>query len=302
MNTLRKIFLALVFGAVALGARAQELDCRVVINADNVEATDKRVFQEMERAFAEFLNNRPWTDMTYQRHERIKCNLILNVEDMPSIGNFSGTATVQAARPVFDASYETMSFYVFADKEWVFEYTESQPLEYAENTYVNNLTSLLSYYAYLIIGTHQDTFSPLGGTKYLDRARDILNATQGQQRPGWESFSGPNSRYWLVEDLLNTRMENFRKGMYDYHRKGLDIYAEKPEEAMKNVMGFLRNLKELNSLRPNSLLLRSFFQAKADELANMFSKGNMTLRKEAYEILTQVNPTESDKYEKILGK
>ncbi|MCG8476633.1 MAG: DUF4835 family protein [Cytophagales bacterium] len=300
MNTLKKISLFALMLAGTHLLKAQELNCRVVVNGETAGLTDKSVFRDMEESFSRFLNEQSWTELSYQPQERIKCNLVVNIESVSGVSNFKATATVQAARPVYNSTYETLFFFMFGDKDFSFEYTESQPLVYAENSYSNNITSLLSFYAYLIIGMDLDTFSLLGGNEYLDIARDIVSNSQNQGYPGWEYTKSPNSRAWLTEDLQNGQMLPYREGMYTYHRQGMDLLVDKPDEARVNILSFLKNLEKLNELRPNSLLIRQFFYAKASEIANIFSKGDIQVRKQAYEILTKVNPTETETYAKIL--
>ncbi|BDD02693.1 type IX secretion system protein PorD [Aureibacter tunicatorum] len=279
---------------------AQELDCAVIVNTQQVQSTDKRIFTDMQKNLEQFINDREWTSLKFQNSERIKCSIALNIEEMPSSTSFKGTATITAVRPVYDTNYETMSLLVFADKEWVFEYTQGQPLEYVQNSFTNNLTSLLSYYALIIIGMHEDSFASKGGQEQLDEAREIANAAQSSGYPGWQAFGNPNSRYFIIDDLFNGQMEEFRPGFYNYHRHGLDMMTQDPDQSREKVLEFLSQIKQMNTYKPSSPLIRNFFYAKADELSNLFAEGDMTVRKQAYEILVSVNPTESDKYAKII--
>ena len=280
---------------------AQELLFDVRVNAENIETSDKQIFQDMERNITEFLNQTNWTDLEYKQQEKIKCNFIINVQEMPSIGKFKATATIQASRPVYNTDYDTPLFYVFADKEWLFDYSNSQPIQFIENSFSDNLSALLSYYSLLIIGMDQDSFGAESGTPYLEKARQVMLSAQGTSFPGWRNDS-PSNRFWIVDDLLNNNFNDFRQGIYSYHRKGLDLFTEKPDEARKNILNFLKKLEKIKNQRPSSPVLRNFFLSKNDELSNIFSKGDMKIRKESYEILTKLNPAEMDKYKKILDK
>ena len=291
----------ILFFLIGLRSQAQELICNVRVNAENVETTDRQIFQDMQRNFTEFLNQTNWTELDYKQQERIKCNFIINVQEMPSIGRFKATATIQSSRPVYNTDYETPLFYVFADKEWVFDYSASQPIELVENSFANNISSLLSYYAFLIIGMNHDSFGSESGKMYLDKAQQIMLAAQSTTFPGWKNDS-PSNRFWIIDDLLNNNFSKFRQGVYEYHRKGLDLFTDQPEEARKNILTFLKTLPKIKNQRPSSILLQNFFMAKNDELSNMFSKGDMKIRKEAYDILSRLNPTEIKKYDKILNK
>jgi len=277
----------------------QELNCQVTINADRVQTTERNIFRDMEISFQQFMNNNKWTNDVYQTHERIDCNLNITIESMPSIGSFNATVQIQAARPVYDTNYESLLLN-FADREWQFEYVESMPLEYYANTFNSNLVSILSFYAYLILGLDYDSFGMLAGESYYDIARDIVTLAQASNRPGWQPFDNNRNRYWLVEDLTNQQMEGIRQGLYQYHRLGLDRFTVAPDEARNEILNVLKELQKIKDIKPNAIIVISFFDAKTDEIIRIFSEGNIQVRREAYNILTEIDPTKTEKYKAII--
>lgn len=294
------LFLVLGFGAPSL--QAQELLCQVQINDTQVQTTERRVFREMEKAFAEFLNNRQWTGKELAYNEKILCNLQITLSNTEQIGSYNATLIVQVARPVYGTSYTTPTF-LFSDRDFIFQYVESQPLDFNVNTFNSNLTSMLAYYAYMIIGMDNDTFAPLGGTPYFEQARNIVQVAQQAGIQGWDATSGGNAsrnRAALVNDLFNTRMLPVREMMYNYHRLALDTFIEEPDEARAQVLVDLERLNEVREFNPSSILLISFFDVKDDELTNMFAKGDMSIRRQAFDLLRTLDPGNADKYGKIV--
>ncbi len=278
---------------------AQELNCRVVVNADQVQTTERSIFQEMEVTFAEFMNNRRWTEDQYDQEERINCNIILTISQMPSLGRFEASVQVLSSRPVYNTDYESVLMN-FADRDWTFEYVPSQPIQFSENTYLDNLSSMLAYYAYMIIGFDYDSFSELGGEDYFQRAWQVVINAQQSGYPGWEQFISIRNRYWLAENLLSNEMEPIRRAQYQYHRQGMDILSEQPDEAHKFILESLAQIQKANNARPRSILTISFLDAKADELAQIFTTGNPTERRQAYNILTNIDPTKSEVFEVMI--
>lgn len=289
-------FLILLLSAPAF---AQELKCSVSINASQITTSDQGIFKDMKNAIEQFMNSRKWTNDTYKSHEKINCNFLITITKMPAIGNFTASVQVQSARPVFNASYTSLLFN-FADRDWEFDYIESQPLEYNDNSFLNNLTSMLALYAYLIIGLDYDSFSELGGTPYYQRALNVVNNAQQANRPGWQSIGSNRNRYWLVENLNNPQMTDLRKALYSYHRLGLDTFDQDPDKARATILKGLKDIKKIRDINPSAILIISFFDAKGKELANIFSDGNIQVRREAYDIITAIDPSNRSNYEKIL--
>lgn len=280
-------------------ADAQELNCKVTVNADQIQTTDRGVFKDMERAFALFLNSRKWTTDTYKNYEKINCGIFLNINKMPQIGSFIANVQITAARPVFNTNYETVLFN-FADREWEFEYIESLPLEYNDNTYITNLTSMLAYYAYIILGMDYDSFSELGGSPYFQKALNVVNNAQSSNRAGWESLGSNRNRYSLIENINNPQMVELRKNTYRYHRLALDTFDKDPEKSRTIVLDVLKNVKKVWTVYPNAILVITFFDAKATELVNIFSDGNLSVRREAFDILTNID-SKRNIYQKIVS-
>jgi hypothetical protein len=283
-----------------VGVSAQELNCTVSINATQITTSDRGIFRDMKTAIEQFLNGRKWTNEAYKPHEKIACNMLITITKMPAIGSFSATVQIQSARPVYNTNYSSLTFN-FADRDWEFEYIESLPLEYNDNTYTSNLTSMLAVYAYLILGIDADTFSELGGTPYFQRALTVVNNAQQSNRPGWQSIGGSNrSRYWIVENYNNPQMVDLRKSAYTYHRLGLDTFDQDPDKSRKIILDGLKDVKKIRDINPNSILLVSFLDAKGKEIANIFSSGSIQLRREAYDIVTTIDPSNTSTYEKMI--
>jgi hypothetical protein len=295
---MRKIIIILLTLS-SLRSFSQELNCAVSINASQIQTSDAGIFKDMETAIEQFMNGRKWTNDTYKTHEKILCNFLITITKMPAIGSFSASVQVQSARPVYNSTYTSLLFN-FADREWEFEYIESMPLEYNDNTFSSNLTSMLAFYAYLIVGLDYDSFSELGGTPYFQRALAVVNNAQQSNTPGWQAIGSNRNRYWIIENLNNPQMVDLRKTIYNYHRKGLDTFESNPDESRQVILNGLREIKKVRDINPNSILVVSFFDAKGKELANIFSDGNIQVRRQAYDIITAIDPSNRSTYEKII--
>ena len=224
--------------------------------------------------------------------------MVLTMETMPNIGSFTASLQIQVLRPVYGTNYETVVFN-FADRNWQFDYTESLPLEFNENTFNTNLTSMLGFYAYIILGYDYDSFSRLGGSPFFDRAFNVVINAQQSPRAGWKQFESNRNRYWITENLMSSQMVPVREAIYEYHRLGLDMFGRDPEQGRDAIITALQKIKDVNKLRPNSVIINSFFDAKSDELANIFSQGNDSKRRQAVEILRELDPTNTEKYSRI---
>ena len=278
---------------------AQELNCRVTINADQVQTTDRRIFKDMETAFSNFLNNNKWTGDIFETQEKIKCNLLITLQNPTSIGNYQATVQIQSARPVYNSNYESILLN-FADRDWQFEYIESQPLNFNENIYTSNLTSLLAFYAYVIIAMDYDSFSELGGEEFYRSALNIATNAQTANRPGWNTLGSTRNRYWLIENLTNSQMQDIRVGLYEYHRLGLDTFEQSPDESRETIVSVLEKIRKVRKSYPNSIFVIAFLDAKSDELINIFSDGNIQVRRQAFDILAEIDPSKRNDYEKII--
>ena len=282
-----------------LAARAQELQCEVRLNTDRVQITDRQLITDMERAIADFMNTRRWTNDVVRPEERIKCRMFITLQEVPQVGSYKAIVQILAQRPVFGTGYETPLLSV-VDKNWEFDYLPSQPLQFAENSFTSTLSSLLSFYAYVIIGMDHDSFQRLGGSAYYDRAQQILTNTAAQAagNPGWKSFDDTRARYWLLTNLQDPQLEPFRVALYQYFRLGLDQYAEKPEDARAAIAEGLRGIRQVANLRPGTAIVRAFFEAKADEIANVFKTDPKRDRKnELFTLLTEIDAPNTQKYQ-----
>lgn len=297
-NCMRKILLVTLC-LLSFASGAQELNCSVTVNASQIQTSDPGIFKDMENAIEQFMNGRKWTNDAFRNHEKIDCNMLITVTKMPAIGSFNASVQIQSARPVFNTNYPSLLFN-FADRDWEFEYIESMPLEYNDNTFTTNLTSLLAFYAYLILGLDYDSFGELGGTPYFQRALMVVNNAQQANRPGWQALGSNRNRYWLMENLNNPQMTELRKVLYTYHRLGLDTFDQDPDKSRSTILLGLKEIKKIRDINPNSILVISFFDAKGKELANIFSDGNIQVRREAYDIITSIDPSNRSTYEKII--
>ena len=297
IESLKWLAMMLILPAVSM---AQDLDCDVVVDATRIETQDRRVFQDMEAALEDFMNSREWTDDAFQPEERIKCSISITLMEMPSIGNFRASVQIRSARPIYGASYETILFN-FADRDWRFTYVESMPLIYNNNSFTSNLTSMLAYYAFVILGQDYDSFGQLSGSPYYSQAQNVVTQAAQSNNPGWSGLESTRNRYALIDDLTNQRLESMRIGYYNYHRLGLDIYEENPDQARKEILTMLESMKAIKTQYPASIFVISFFDAKADELVNIFADGNIADKRAAYNLLLELNPSKGDTYARIMN-
>ncbi len=300
---LKSLLCTLLMALALLPLQAQELNCTVQINDAQIDVADKRVFREMERAFAQFINETKWTDDTYDFNERINCTMQITISAMPNIGTYTGTLVIRSVRPVYNTSYTTSTF-TFVDREFNFNYVEAQPLNFNANAFNDNITSMLAFYAHMIIGMDNDTFAKLGGSANFQQARSIAQIAQQQGGiPGWDPTSGGNAsrnRGALAESALNSRLQPLREVIYNYHRLGLDTFTADAEASRKLILENLTLIKQVRDYNPSSILLITFFDSKATELANMFQQGAPQVKQQAYNQLIAIDPSNTEKYGTIL--
>ena len=291
-------------GLLLLGSPllAQELNCTVTVDASQlltVQVAEKQVFVEMKRAIQDFLNNRRWTNDAFSTSERINCNLVLTLTKSPAIGLFEGTAQIQSSRPIHGTGYETVLF-SFIDREFQFQYIQSQPMDFNENSFTSNLTSALAFYAYVLLGVDYDSFGKLGGSAPLQRAFAIANNAQQANENGWSALDNTRrNRYWLIENLMSQQMVPFREGMYTYHRLVLDTFNADQEKARGQLLEVLNQFKQMNQVRPASVLLNSYLDTKANELISIFKEASPLDKQKAYALLVELDPTKTDRYQQI---
>ncbi len=291
--------LLIPFFCIAHWGNTQDLDCNVVIDAARIETSETRIFEDMELAFENFLNTRKWTSDQIEPIERIKCGITITLNEMPSIGTFKATVQIRSARPIFNTSYESILFN-FADRDWSFEYVESLPMNFNENDYTSNLTSMLAYYAYIIVGLDYDSFGKLAGSPFFTKALNtVTNASQGG-RPGWGALQSTRNRYALINDITNQQMEDLRIGYYKYHRLGLDVFETNPEETRKQILEVLESIRAIKNRDPTSIFVISFFDAKSEEFVNIFADATIQEKRKAYNLLIELNPIKEDIFKEIL--
>lgn len=253
---------------------AQELNCNVVVNADLVNQTNQQVFRTLERSLKDYVNKTKWTTRTVAPNERINCNMLITVNQFEN-NNFVATLQVQSNRPVFNSTYETPVFN-HQDKQFSFTYSEFEPLFFNPNVFESNLTAVINYYVYIILGIDADTFETNGGTPYFQQAQSIVNLSQGSNFAGWNQADGNRTRWELVDNLLNNTFKEYRLALYNYHRLGMDLMVDNKTLAKQSISGCMKMLENLNNTRPNSFVLQTFFDAKAEEIAQIFSGGPKT--------------------------
>src|SRR5690554_136856 len=288
------IFLMLICG---VSLHAQELNCKVVINAEQTGNSNLPVYKTLEKQISEFVNNTKWTDKEFSPVERIESSMFINITEH-SGDVFKATIQVQSSRPVYGSSYTT-SVHNINDKDFTFRYLEFQNMVYNPNSFESNLVSVLAFHVYMILGIDADTFSLNAGDSYFKQAQNIVNYSQGENSKGWKLSDGTQSRYMLIDNILSPTFEGYRKAMYEYHRNGLDLMSDNTKEAKANISKALIGLQAMNRVRPNSFLLRTFFDAKADEISDIFSSGPQVDITQLVDVLNNIAPMYSSQWREI---
>ena len=293
---LRKLLL-LFFCLCSVFVEAQELNATVTIDAEQTGQPNAQVFRTLKDQLTELINETQWTNRTFTNQERIDCNFTLILQGFEST-SFSGSLQVQSSRTVFGSTYDS-PVYNYNDRQFVFEYSEFQPLVFNINNFDSNLVSVLAYHVYTIIGLDADTFAPFGGDPYFAQARQIVNTAASSSFQGWKAVDGTQSRYRFNDAVLSNVYQDFRQVMYDYHRTGLDLMSTNLKNGKTGVRDAVILLKKVNDRRPNSFLMRTFFDAKANEIQQIFSDGPTIEITELVEVVKRIAPTKSDSWNKI---
>lgn len=291
----KRIGIVFLFALFAFFASAQDLNVRVQLISSQIQNSNKRTFDELEGKIRDFLNNRKWSTDNFQPQERLDCSLVINITGWDGSSSYKTEAQIQSSRPVYGTSYNSTLLNI-SDKDFNFSYAEGQPLDYSDQNFTNNLSSLLAYYAYVMLGLDYDSFILMGGTSYYAKAQNVVNTAQGSTFPGWKAFEGLRNRYWLAENLNNKVYTPIREILYDYHRNGLDIMSENPAKARKEIIGLLPKVQTIDK-QQQSMLNQLFFTAKADELVNIVSMGDPQEKSRAFTVLSQIDPANITKYE-----
>lgn len=300
---IRKTVALITIALLTHCAMAQELRCNVQVNAQKIQGSNRTIYQTLQSAVYEFMNNTNWTGHTYTYDERIECNVLLTLNEQKGSDEYLGTIQVQTRRPVFNSSYNTTTLN-FIDENLHFKYLEHDKLEFSEATHLSNLTSILAFYAYIILGIDYDTFSNLGGTPFFQKAERIANNAQNAPVKGWKAFEGKprNNRYWMVNDMLNNKYRPVREAMYRYHRLGLDLMSEKAVDGRAEIAECLTLVQKVFRQKPDMYMfaLQLFFDAKHDELVNIFSESLSAEKAKVVNLLTEVDNSRATTYKGIL--
>jgi len=296
---MRKILTIFLFISLSANTFAQELNCQVSINSQQVEGADKRRFQTLQTSVYEFMNSRIWTNRKFKTEERIDCSVFITFNKSTSGESYQGSIQIQSRRPIFNSSYNSPLLNI-KDDNFSFTWVEYDPLNFDINSYSNNLTSILAYYAYVIIGMDFDSFSMLGGNEYFNNAQTVVNNAQSTSYTGWKSFESDKNRYWFIENILNSRYEDFRGFTYKFHREGLDVMHDNASKGRVEALKAIKLLAKVHKVRPNLRVMKVLFDAKRDEFIGLFAGGQANEKTQAKEILISIDPANAGKYQKMV--
>ena len=299
---MRKILIALALTLAVGWVHAQEINCTVTINSDQIEGSNKQVYATLKTAIEEYMNQNRWTNMTYADFEKIECSMLIVVKSAED-NLYKCEMTLQSRRPVYGTTYTT-PILNFKDNSFNFTYQEFDRIEYQQNQFTTNLTAMLAYYCYLIIGHDQDSFQRLGGTPFFQQCEEIVNACQSasmgnSEQKGWLAFDSNRNRYALINNLLDEAFKKYRNYYYEYHRLGLDEMSGNVTNGRARIAEGMPVLKEAYRARPATYVINTFLDAKAEELVDIFSKGTDKEKKEVYALLMEIDPTRQNTYDKI---
>lgn len=303
----KTIIIAFLISAFTTTAHSQELQARITVNASQISSkVNKNVFQTLQTVLNNFLNNRKWTNEAFQPNEKISCNFLLTINEAQESNIFKAALTIQAARPVYNTAYDS-PLINFIDNDVVFRYVEFQPVEFNENrvagsdAMASNLTAILAYYVNIILGLDFSSFALRGGDAYFLKAQNIVNNAPGSRDiVGWTAFDGQRNRYWLMENLTNSKYALMHEVFYGYYRLGLDNMYENAAEARKAILNTLNLLNNINTSNPNAMILAFFFQGKSNELIKIFKKAPADERSRAMDLLTKLDITNLNTYKQEL--
>lgn len=301
---MKKLILITAFVFSLVNNYAQELNCQVSIIAApglQIGPVEKEIFNELEASIYDFMNNTRWTSDVFEIEERINCNVLMTISEMPTTTTFSGKVQIQSSRPVYNTGYNTVLFN-FEDNDVTFNYVRNSALLFSIDQYRDNLTSILAFYAYMILAYDYDSFELKGGTKYFNKAQIIASNAKNSGDPGWAASAGKkNNRYWMVDNAIQSVFEPIRVTYYNYHRLGFDIMYDDMVGGRKAVLESLQLLDKVQRARPGSLNLQIFLTSKSDELVNLFSQAEITEKNAVVSVLKKLDPTNSSKYQEILN-
>ncbi|MGZ3750943.1 MAG: type IX secretion system protein PorD [Mucilaginibacter sp.] len=295
---MKKLGIYILLLCFARSAPAQDLNARVKVISGKIKTSNTHIFQSLETAMKDFLNGRKWSTNNILPNERIDCNFVLNLTNWDGSSGFSGELQIQSSRPVYNSTY-TSPLLNINDKDFDFTYAEGQTIDYSDQNFQSNLSSVMAFYAYIIVGMDYDSFSKMGGTPYFNAAQSVVINAQSASYKGWKAFDGNTNRYWLTENLNNKAYVVLREFVYDYHRNGLDVMSENSGKGRKAITDLLPSLSQVDRQRTGSMYPLIFFTAKSDELVSIFSKADSREKAEAFNVLSQIDPANGNKYLEI---
>lgn len=292
--------MGLVFALLlsVVGMQAQELNCTLTVNANKIQTTDKAIFQNLQNSLTELINNRSWTEAKFTETEKIDCSITIIVNTMPSENQFNCEMQISLRRPVYNTSYNSPLFQ-FQDKNFNINYQDMQQIEFNENNITDNMTAVLAYYVYVILGYDFDSFAPMGGEALFRKAEAIANAAQSLGEAGWKAFENDRNRHALISSLLDEKYKPIRELNYNYHRLGMDEMAKSSDETRAKMTTYLKKLLEVQKIDPMNVVLQLFVETKVDEIVNIYSKASPSEKKTIYDMLSIVAPTLSDRYSSL---
>ena len=294
---MHKCFLVVLVVVLPFFIEAQEVNAIVTVNSDQVSQTNQQIFKTLERSLTDFVNKTKWTNRTYTEIEKLNARMFITVSEYQN-NRFKASIQLQSSRPVFNTAYDSPVFN-YKDNQFNFEYIEFQPLVYNENVFDSNLISVVAYYVYVMLGIDADTFELEGGTDFYRKAQNIVTQAQGSSTLGWSQNTSERTRFELIDNLLSNTFKEYRVAMYNYHRKGLDILADNNSAGKQVVAGTMRLLETLVKRRPNAFLIQTFFDAKSEEIQNIFSDGPKVDIVQLKETLNRIAPLYSSTWNDI---
>jgi hypothetical protein len=299
---LLRLLLTLTFSSfLIINSIAQEFNASVQVSAPQLQQTNREKFQELRKSLYEFVNDRNWTNYSYTLDERIECTIAITIMEEISSDEFRGRMNLVLKRPVYGTSYQTTLFN-YVDNDFQFQWQEGQAIEFNEASFSGNLTATIAFYLNIFLGLDFDSFQSMGGTPYFTKAQNVVNMAQSAREPGWKAFESMRNRYWLAENLNNSSYANLRKAIYQYHRRGLDLMYDNPENGRRGVMEALEMLQRAHREKPRLFFMQLFMDAKRDEFINIFSDAAPMDKTKAVNILKEIDPSKANEYQKIISQ
>ncbi len=298
---IKKYLIAFVLLNLVNVLSAQEFEIKVRVQAPKLKLADARLFQQMEKTINDFYNKSKWTSDEFQDHEKIEANLIINITNDLSTNSFTGDFSLQCLRPVYKSSYKTQTFN-WLEKNYSFSFEEMQPLNISTNVFIDDLTAILTYYGYMLLGVDYDTYSNFGGTQYFEKAREVVENVPltNQNIKTWNSQGKDNNKFWLVDNMLNAKYRNFRQSVYEYHRVGLDVMYEEQEKGRAVITSALKEIKNIGNLDPNNPIVTLFMNSKKTELIEIFKVAGYAQRSSIYTLVSEIDPSGIDDYKELM--